>query len=683
MKQGKNVKHMKLSTKIVLLSGAILLVLNLLLAIIMSVLTGTGINRKQNAFLRQVTDTAEHQMTDFVDKYTVVTEMLSSNAQIQNAVLASSPTQPYSSQPNYQALTALLFDTTEKYSDIMGMGVGIINEGVIYTKDGKVVDDIESLPVYDVVSQNRTIVTQPFVNEVTQTLNVSICAPIQNANGNTAGFVTVNIGLDSLSAFSTELAFDETGSVTLLSKDNVVMGYSNSQLIGQTFTDIEMTDNLRQELDAPTGNSIRYTISGQERNGIVTQIPDYGWKLIVGMSSEEYNAQATSTVLWLLFLLVVSTIILALCLQQLIVRKLRPLSEVNHALREMSEGNLHVSITHKSNDEVGQMADSMRSCVQTLSIYVNEIASVMNRLEKGDLTVTSDVQFKGDFIPIQHSIFGFVEELNYLMQSITQASEQVSAGSQHVAYGSQALAQGVTEQASSVEELSATIAQLSTTVKSNSEMAQTASENANHVNGQIAESGEKMNQSLELMQQIRSSAGKVSGIIKTIEDIAFQTNILALNAAVEAARAGQSGKGFAVVADEVRNLAEKSAEASKATTTLISSMVKSIEHGSESMQETKQYMDNVVAAASEITAVFQKISQASEHQTAAINQVTQGTDQISSVVQTNSATAEQSAAASEQLSSQAETLKTLTRRFQIAQQSNAPVASDNGTQTSF
>nr|WP_300129560.1 methyl-accepting chemotaxis protein [uncultured Butyricicoccus sp.] len=669
MKQGRNTKNIKLSTKIVLLSGAILLVLNLLLAIIMSVLTGTGINRKQNAFLQQVTDNAQHQMTDFIDKYTVLTEMLAENPQIQSAILASNPAQPYSSQPNYQTLTTLLFDTTEKYNDIMDMGVGVINEGLIYTKDGKILDDIESLPVYDVVNEKRTIVTQPFVNEVTQTLNVSICAPIASANGDTAGFVTVNIGLDDLSAFSTALAFDETGSVTLLSKDNVVMGYSNPQLIGQTFTDIEMSDNLRQELDTPSGNTMKYTISGQERNGIVTQIPDYGWKLIVGMSTEEYGAQANSTVLWLLFLLVLSTVILALCLRLLIVKKLRPLSEVNHALREMSKGNLQVSIAHRSNDEIGQMADSMRSCLETLSMYVTEIASVMNRLEKGDLTVSSNVQFKGDFIPIQHSIFGFVEELNYLMQSITQASEQVSAGSQHVAYGSQALAQGATEQASSVEELSATITQLSTTVKSNSEMAQNASVNATHVNAQIAESGEKMNQSLELMQQIRTSAAKVSGIIKTIEDIAFQTNILALNAAVEAARAGQSGKGFAVVADEVRNLAEKSAEASKATTTLISSMVASIEHGSESMQETKQYMDNVVAAASEITAVFQKISEASERQSTAITQVTQSTGQISSVVQTNSATAEQSAAASEQLSSQAENLKNLTRRFRIEPQS--------------
>lgn len=166
-----------------------------------------------------------------------------------------------------------------------------------------------------------------------------------------------------------------------------------------------------------------------------------------------------------------------------------------------------------------------------------------------------------------------------------------------------------------------------------------------HVNDEIVESSEKMAQSLALMEEIRTGAGKVDEIIKSIENIAFQTNILALNAAVEAARAGQAGKGFAVVADEVRTLAAKSAEASKATTELISNMVSSIKRGSESMQETKRYMDNVVTDAAQITDVFHKISRASEEQSVSVSQVAQGADQISNVVQTNSATAEQSAAA--------------------------------------
>ena len=667
MKFSNTKKPRKLSTKIVLFAGSILLILNLILAIIMSVVTGIGMNRKQNAFLTQTASNAIYQVTNFIDKYSVLTQMLADNPLIQEAVKQSSPDQPYSSLPNYQTLTNLLQETTAQYpDDLLGMGVGIVSEGKIYTKDAKVVTDITSLPIYDVVTQNKQIVTQPYVNSVTQTLNISICSPILD-NGKTVGFVTVNVGLDNLSAFTSELSFGETGSVTLLSADNIVMGYNNADLIGQDFASIEMSENLAQELNAPTGNVFQYDISNQTRKGSVTQLPDTNWKLIVGMASSEYSAQTDTTVICLLILLLLNMLIVGFSLRYIIVKKLQPLSELNKALYQMSQGNLHITVQHQSQDEVGQMAESMRSSIATLSSYVNEIDHIMARLAQGDLTVTSSVGFKGDFVSIQKSIFSFIETLTQLMRGILEASEQVSSSSEQVSSGAQELAEGATEQASSVEELANTISDLADTITSNAQMAQEANKNAVSVNQKIMESGEKMNQSLSLMNEIRGNANKVNGIIKAIEDIAFQTNILALNASVEAARAGVAGKGFAVVADEVGNLAAKSAEASKATTQLIQSMIASIQNGSESMQQTKQYMDTVVTEAIEITSTFQKISGASVHQTKSITQVTQRTDQISSVVQTNSATAEESAAASEELSGQAQMLKSLIHRFQITE----------------
>ena len=667
MKFSNTKKPRKLSTKIVLFAGSILLILNLILAIIMSVVTGIGMNRKQNAFLTQTASNAIYQVTNFIDKYSVLTQMLADNPLIQEAVKQSSPDQPYSSLPNYQTLTNLLQETTAQYpDDLLGMGVGIVSEGKIYTKDAKVITDITSLPIYDVVTQNKQIVTQPYVNSVTQTLNISICSPILD-NGKTVGFVTVNVGLDNLSTFTSELSFGETGSVTLLSADNIVMGYNNADLIGQDFTSIEMSENLAQELNAPTGNVFQYDISNQTRKGSVTQLPDTNWELIVGMARSEYSAQTDTTVICLLILLLLNMLIVGFSLRYIIVKKLQPLSELNKALYQMSQGNLHITVQHQSQDEVGQMAESMRSSIATLSSYVNEIDHIMARLAQGDLTVTSSVGFKGDFVSIQKSIFSFIETLTQLMRGILEASEQVSSSSEQVSSGAQELAEGATEQASSVEELANTISDLANTITSNAQMAQEANKNAVSVNQKIMESGEKMNQSLSLMNEIRGNANKVNGIIKAIEDIAFQTNILALNASVEAARAGVAGKGFAVVADEVGNLAAKSAEASKATTQLIQSMIASIQNGSESMQQTKQYMDTVVTEAIEITSTFQKISDASVHQTESIMQVTQRTDQISSVVQTNSATAEESAAASEELSGQAQMLKSLIHRFQITE----------------
>ena len=221
-----------------------------------------------------------------------------------------------------------------------------------------------------------------------------------------------------------------------------------------------------------------------------------------------------------------------------------------------------------------------------------------------------------------------------------------------------------------MEQLAATIADISDVVQKNAKMAEAANTNVSQVNNNVAESGEKMKTTLAIMEDARAQTTKVQGIIKTIEDIAFQTNILALNAAVEAARAGVAGKGFAVVADEVRNLASKSSEASKNTTALINGALSAIAEGTESMQETKQFVDNVVIEVEEITKVFEKISLASEQQASSIEQVTIGIDQISSVVQTNSATAEESAAASQELSGQADMLKELIRQFQLRDISN-------------
>ncbi len=176
---------------------------------------------------------------------------------------------------------------------------------------------------------------------------------------------------------------------------------------------------------------------------------------------------------------------------------------------------------------------------------------------------------------------------------------------------------------------------------------------------------QQMGDMMHAMEKINTSSSEIGKIIKTIEDIAFQTNILALNAAVEAARAGAAGKGFAVVADEVRNLASKSAEAAKNTTTLIEGSLKAVEEGNEFSGATQQSLLQVVEHAEQIASSMAQITQATDDQAEAIKQITLGIDQISAVVQTNSATSEQSAAASQELSSQANVLKGLVGQFSL------------------
>ena len=185
---------------------------------------------------------------------------------------------------------------------------------------------------------------------------------------------------------------------------------------------------------------------------------------------------------------------------------------------------------------------------------------------------------------------------------------------------------------------------------------------------QMQEANDQMGQMLEAMNEINQRSQEISKIIKTIEDIAFQTNILALNAAVEAARAGAAGKGFAVVADEVRNLAAKSAEASKNTSDLIEASIRAVANGVKLAQDTADQMKVVAESASKTMDCIVEVSELSERQAVAMEQINQNVGQIGSVVAANSATAEESAAASEELSSQAAMLKELVGGFQLNEQ---------------
>ena len=199
--------------------------------------------------------------------------------------------------------------------------------------------------------------------------------------------------------------------------------------------------------------------------------------------------------------------------------------------------------------------------------------------------------------------------------------------------------------------------EISDHVKKNASNATEADRASTTAKEKINEADQNMQQMMQAMAQINDTSKKIGNIIKTIDDIAFQTNILALNAAVEAARAGSAGKGFAVVADEVRNLASKSAEAAKDTTALIEDSIKAVTNGTKIAGVTEKTLVEVQAAAEESNSLVNEIAKASNQQATSIGQITQGVQQISAVVQTNSATAEQSAAASEELAAQAKELK--------------------------
>ena len=239
--------------------------------------------------------------------------------------------------------------------------------------------------------------------------------------------------------------------------------------------------------------------------------------------------------------------------------------------------------------------------------------------------------------------------------ALTTAMQQTTMAATQVAGSAQSLAQTSTEQASSLEQTSASMERMASLTRTNADNSRQAAAMVGETQVMVQDANAALDEMVASMHAIVESSAKVSKIIKTIDEIAFQTNILALNAAVEAARAGEAGMGFAIVADEVRNLAQRSAQAARDTAGLIEESVANATRGNERVAQVGGAMQAITASAGEVKLLVDAVSTASSEQAQGIQQVTQAITQMEKTTQTSAASAEESAAASEQLSAQAET----------------------------
>ena len=335
------------------------------------------------------------------------------------------------------------------------------------------------------------------------------------------------------------------------------------------------------------------------------------------------------------------------------------------ATAEIAKGNVHVEIDYDADNEIGRVVDQLKTAVDSLIFYIDEIQDKMSTMAHGNFNINFDKDFSGDFKAIQNAIESFSQQISDSMTEIMEVSDMVSDGANQIAGAGQNLADTVTSQANIVDDLSITVNHITDQISSNSSDATTISKEVEVVAENIVEGNKKMQDVVNAMDAISTSSQEISKIIDTINAIADETNLLSLNASIEAARAGEAGKGFAVVASEVSKLAGQTVEAAQDTAELINASLRNVEQGINIANETAKKLDSMVGQVQGIADKVKIIAEASNSQAVSVKEMSANIGEISSVGQNNAATSEESLALSYEMNEHANSLKGLVEKFEL------------------
>lgn len=521
---------------------------------------------------------------------------------------------------------------------------------------------------YTPLANKKAIWMEPYFNANISKTIISYVVPFYLKNGDNYGVTGVDFDFAYLDDLLKKNQKYEGDSSFLINAEGKILYHAQYQN-GENFQEIEegkYADAFKEMQDKDHG----FVHEGSGKSSILMGFTtlENGWKIVTVPSYHEiYGSLESFKLTFTVFSVFFAAFMLVLAV--LVGNRIaHPIVKLSKSVERMSQGALDEKITVKDQTEIGALAHSLESLGEQLKnykLYIGEISQVLNQMSEGELSISLQHEYNGEFACIKAALNALSGKLTDLIGNIQTSSERVSEFAGNVANSAQSLSQGSIEQAGSIEQLSERIRAISDHVEKSAENTKLANAEAHSTQGEVEKADQQMQKMQKAMEEISDKSGEISKIIKTIDDIAFQTNILALNAAIEAARAGSYGKGFAVVADEVGNLAQKSADAAKDTTTLIEETVRAVEEGAKLAEHTAVSLQHVVKGSGQVNDLVNEIAKATEEQAKAVSDVREGINSISDVVQRNTATAEESGAASEELNQEAKALEKQVAEFKI------------------
>ena len=667
----------KLATRIGIVTTAITLIGMLLLWFIVS----------SNASSMVKSDIT-NQMTDAVEsRAAIINEYVSSAEEYMTAFALSSDVRELLLNPADPALLAKAQQYTEDFASVKGIFEGLYiatPSTYVLTHTSPSAIGITTRTGESLQTFQNTILSQQQLTNLgimkspgTGSMILSMYYPVfdgQKCIGYVGAGVYASHLMDALLNLDIK-GLPDSEYVFLNAQTGVYLYHEDDSLLNTETVDSGYQEII-QRIQAD-GNTQANTYSYQDENGVnqlvvYKYLEDRGWIFMVRDSATEVYGSVTAVrvVTGALCAVMAAAIILITLL--ILYREGKELMAMERAISRLGELNLsadqELEVFYGRSDEIGMIAQTTHHVCGCLRQTIDDVGRILGEIADGNLTVDvaqNETYYIGDFKTLFESLKSIHTNLKHMIRDISDVAKQVDTNADLVSTGALALSQGTVEQAVSIDGLVSNVTAIASQIQTSTVRCGSASELVDKATGYTAEADTKMDQLIAATKNIDQSSTQIVTIVKTIQDIAFQTNILALNASVESAHAGAAGKGFSVVADEVRSLAAKSTEAAQNTNDLINRSIQNIKAGTDSTNLAVSAMDVIRDCIQAIKALMDEISSASVQQSEMIVLVENGIKEISKVVQANSSAAEKSAAVSQELSSQARTLNSLMSRFHI------------------
>lgn len=665
-------KQRRIAEEILFQVGRSVLAVFLVVAVIAILMVRWLIVSSRESELTLQSKSASYQLKGFFEQYEKASAQLAANPEIKALLEETTPGKSILDAEKIGTVKQNLENIVETDPEnIMATWIADLDTSVLTQSDGYTSGDdwifTERVWYKPCLETGKTTLTEPYLDPASGQVILSAVTPVYNTSGDMSGVAGIDISMDNMNEVMGSYKIGKKGYVFLVSAEGVIIYHPKEDVRQKKITEVNISQNVIDAVPSDEERFLKYKADGAVKYGVAEKTGETGYTVISNMPFMEYYSMIFGMVAALIVIFITGLFMIVLSIKKSAAKLSKPIKELNHTAQQLAAGDLDVHLEINSEDEIGELGESIKKTVTRLKeyiLYIDETSEVLANMADGRLSIELKNDYAGEFQKIKNAMLNISASMSNVMKGINETAEQVSIGASELADASQMLAEGAQTQAASVQELANRTSTVSGQVQESRKDAELSAKATVRVTTMMEQNQDNMKKMMEAMEEIRTTSHQVVGIIQTIEEIAEQTNLLSLNASIEAARAGELGKGFAVVADEIGKLALESSKAASMTRELIGVSMEEINKGNEIAGGVMASLEESVDAVDRVNEMIKKTAENAVLQAENVEQIRIGIDSIAQGVNDNSAVSEETYATSEQLATQTVTLNEMVQRFE-------------------